>query len=181
MMRFLIKPLDEEYYTECVKIFEQLPQSAQLRTDSEGDWISLFALGINGYTQRYSDVGDIQGGLAGLFTLGRYKGEAVPQTSAQRQIKLTGPMLGANLCLPQLGSKVPYAPGACAIIPGDLLEHLVEDHSGPRFFVIGTNHETCRKHALRKLGRLPPLPDPQPRTLKRKLAEYREQGPDAAE
>jgi len=77
MMRFLIKPLDEEYYKECVKIFEQLPQNALFRTDREGDWISLFALGINGYTQRHSDIGNIQGGMAGLFTLGRYKGKAV--------------------------------------------------------------------------------------------------------
>ena len=74
---------------------------------------------------------------------------------------------GANLCLPQLGVKVPYLPGACAILRGSGLEHLVQDYSGPRFFVIGTNHESCKRHAMRKLGRLPPLPDRGPRVLKR--------------
>lgn len=73
-------------------------------------------------------------------------------------------MIGANLCLPQLGVKVPYASGACAILRGSGLVHLVHDYSGPRFFVIGTNHEACRRHAMRKLGRLPALPDPPPRT-----------------
>lgn len=73
-------------------------------------------------------------------------------------------MIGTNLCLPQLGVKMPYASGACAILRGSGLEHLVHDYSGPRFFDIGTNHEACRRHAMRKLGRLPALPDPPPRT-----------------
>lgn len=63
-------------------------------------------------------------------------------------------MIGANLCLPQLGVKVPYASGACAILRGSGLEHLVQDYSGPRFFVIGTTHEACRSHAMRKLWTL---------------------------
>ena len=74
IMRFLVKELDESYYRECVEIFENLPPESRLLVDAEEDWISLFALGINGYTQRHSDIGDIQGGLAGLFTLGRYTG-----------------------------------------------------------------------------------------------------------
>lgn len=74
IIRFLAKPLDEDYYRECLEVFENLPDDARLSADAE-NWISLFALGINGYTQRHRDVGDIQGGLAGLVTLGRYKGE----------------------------------------------------------------------------------------------------------
>ena len=45
----------------------------KLRTDSE-DFLSLFALGVNGYTQRHRDTNDIAGGLAGLCTFGDYKG-----------------------------------------------------------------------------------------------------------
>ncbi|KAK1828768.1 hypothetical protein QBC39DRAFT_374367 [Podospora conica] len=88
LIRFLARPLDENYYKECVEIFENLPDISRLSVDDKEDWISLFALGINGYTQRHTDIRDIQGGLAGLFTVGRYT--------------------GANLCLPQLGVKVPY-------------------------------------------------------------------------
>lgn len=75
LIRFLAKPLDDKYCKECVEIFENLPDMSRLSVDSEEDWISLFALGINGYTQRHTDIRDIQGGLAGLFTVGRYTGE----------------------------------------------------------------------------------------------------------
>lgn len=75
LIRFLAKPLDEKDYKECVEIFENLPDMSRLSVDSQEDWISLFALGINGYTQRHTDIRDIQGGLAGLFTVGRYTGE----------------------------------------------------------------------------------------------------------
>ena len=75
--RFLAKSLDSDYYRECVEIFENLPEDARLPVDTEAeDWISLFALGINGYTQRHRDVQDISGGLAGLLTLGSYTGKA---------------------------------------------------------------------------------------------------------
>ena len=67
--------LDENYYRKCVEIFHNLPDYAKLAVNSEEDWISLFALGINGYTQRHTDIRDIQGGLAGLFTVGRYTGK----------------------------------------------------------------------------------------------------------
>lgn len=75
LIRFLAKPLDDKYCKECVEIFENLPDMSRLSVDSEEDWISLFALGINGYTQRHTDIRDIQGDLAGLFTVGRYTGE----------------------------------------------------------------------------------------------------------
>ncbi len=87
-------------------------------------------------------------------------------------------MTGANLCVPQLGIKVPYTPGTCAIIRGNGLEHLVQDYTGPRFFVIGTNHEACKKHAWRKLGRLPPLPPLNPNPLKPKASDLEEDEED---
>ncbi|RYP83153.1 hypothetical protein DL769_001459 [Monosporascus sp. CRB-8-3] len=31
------------------------------------------------------------------------------------------------------------------------------DYSGPRYFMVGTNHESCKRFTFRKLGRLPPL------------------------
>lgn len=71
--RFLTKPLDPEYYKDCVKIFQNLPELARVSTDEE-DFISLFAFGVNGYTQRHKDVKDISGGLAGLFSTGDYEG-----------------------------------------------------------------------------------------------------------
>jgi hypothetical protein len=169
----MVKPLNVDYYNECVEIFDKLPEDARLSVDDD-NWISLFALGINGYTQRHRGFGDIQGGLAGLLTLGRYSGETIVQCKRNCFIILTHYSAGANLCVPQLGLKVTYAPGACTIIRGNGLDHLVQDYTGPRFFVIGTNHETCKKHALRNLGRLPPLP---PRSLKRKNNQEGQQAP----
>lgn len=69
-------------------------------------------------------------------------------------------MTGGNLCIPQLGIKLKYMPGTCAIIRGDVMEHLVADYSGPRFFIVGTNHESCKRNAFRRMGRQPPLPLP---------------------
>ncbi|KAK0748606.1 hypothetical protein B0T21DRAFT_407105 [Apiosordaria backusii] len=141
MIRFLVKELDQEYYRDCVEILENIgPRSKIVTTaddDGEKDFLSLFALGINGYTQRHKDRNDIAGGLAGLCTLGRYQ--------------------GGNLCIPQLNLKVPSRPGACALIRGTDLDHLVSDYSGPRFFIIGTNHESVKRNVWRKLGRLPEL------------------------
>lgn len=74
--RFLVQPLDPAYYDECVRVFSSLPANARVSTDDE-DFISLFALGINGYTQRHRDVKDISGGLAGLFSTGDYKGKHI--------------------------------------------------------------------------------------------------------
>ncbi|RYP67437.1 hypothetical protein DL769_005769 [Monosporascus sp. CRB-8-3] len=138
IMGVMVQPPDNDYYKECVEVFENLPEDAKLSVDQLQDWISLFVLGINGYTQRHKDINDFKGGLAGLLTLGNYD--------------------RASLCVPQLNVMVKYAAGACACLRGNGLDHLVQDYSGPRFFVIGTNHETCKKYAWRKLGRLPPLP-----------------------
>ncbi|RYP69435.1 hypothetical protein DL771_006087 [Monosporascus sp. 5C6A] len=96
VIRFLVQPLDPEYYSGCVEILKQLPSDQKIKTDDE-DFLSLFAVGVNGYTQRHRDVKDIEGGLAGLLTLGRY--------------------------------------------------------TGPRFFIIGTNHESAKRYAWRKMGR----------------------------
>ncbi|KAK8090051.1 hypothetical protein PG997_005012 [Apiospora hydei] len=137
LVRFLLQPLDPVHYQECRDLFAALPDSAKTATN-EQDFCSLFVLGVNAHTQRHRDTGDVKGGLAGLVTLGNYT--------------------GGNLCLPQLGLKVPYRPGACALLRGSGLEHLVTDFRGPRFFVVATNHETSKKYAWRAMGRLPPLP-----------------------
>jgi len=57
--RFMIKPLDPEYYQECVKVFQNLPELARVSKDEE-DFISLFAFGVDGYTQRHGDVKEHQ-------------------------------------------------------------------------------------------------------------------------
>ncbi|RYP73563.1 hypothetical protein DL770_007753 [Monosporascus sp. CRB-9-2] len=165
IMRFMIQPLDNGYYKEWVEVFENLPEDATLSVGQLRDWISLFVLGINGYTQRHKDINDFKGGLAGLLTLGNYD--------------------GASLCVSQLNVMVKYAAGACACLRGNGLDHLVQDYSGPRFFVIGTNHETCKKYAWRKLGRLPPLA-PLPTRRKKSTAtqpsdEHQEQVGDPGE
>ncbi|OIW34298.1 hypothetical protein CONLIGDRAFT_688047 [Coniochaeta ligniaria NRRL 30616] len=125
MIRFLVKPLDQSYYKDCTDILANTDESVKLLTDDPEPFISLFAFGVNGYTQRHRDKNDVAG--------------------------------GGSLCIPQLNLKVAYQPGACALIRGTALEHLVADYSGPRFFLIGTNHESVKRCAWRKLGRLAPL------------------------
>lgn len=61
-------------------------------------------------------------------------------------------MTGGNLCLPQLGIKVPYAPGARTVLRGDKMDRLVADYTGPRYFVIGTHHESVKRYIMRKVG-----------------------------
>lgn len=65
-----------------------------------------------------------------------------------------GLYLGGNLCIPQFGLKVQYRPGACAIIRGSEVDHLVTDYVGLRIFNVGTNHETTRRYAFRAMGKL---------------------------
>ncbi|CAJ2507255.1 Uu.00g084410.m01.CDS01 [Anthostomella pinea] len=135
MIRFMIKPLDPAHYSECAEIFANIADGIKVPVDPDDeDIFSLYALGVNGYTQRHRDGNDIKGGLAGLCTLGSYT--------------------GGHLCIPQLGLKVPYQPGTCAIIRGTALEHLVQDYSGQRFFIIGTNHESMKQNAWRRVGKL---------------------------
>ncbi|KAK6855582.1 hypothetical protein PG995_007733 [Apiospora arundinis] len=134
VIRFLVENLDPEYYALCRAVYDQLPEDDRVAT-TDKDFLSLFALGINGHTQRHRDTNDIAGGMAGLMTLGDYT--------------------GGNLCIPQLGFRVRYKPGACTVLRGDKMDHLVTDYSGPRYFVIGTNHESVRKHAERKMARAP--------------------------
>ncbi|KAK8135040.1 hypothetical protein PG984_007052 [Apiospora sp. TS-2023a] len=131
VIRFLLKSLDPEYYEQCQEIYRQLPKEEAIKT-TEDDFLSMFVLGINAYTQRHRDPSDIRGGYAGLFTVGEYE--------------------GGNLCIPQLGFKVPYRPGACALVRSERMEHLVADYTGPRYFVAGTNHESVKKYAMRKMA-----------------------------
>lgn len=62
------------------------------------------------------------------------------------------------MCFPQLGLKIDYKPGGCAIFRGSELEHFVEDWVGYRIFVACTIHQPVRNWAHRKLGKLPALP-----------------------
>ncbi|KAK8002151.1 hypothetical protein PG991_014373 [Apiospora marii] len=119
IVRFLVKNAAPEHYSLCHDIYDELSPDVRLTTGQE-DFLSLFALGSNGYTQRHKDSNDVRGGLAGFITLGSYT--------------------------------VPYAPGACTILRGDKMDHLVTDYSGPRYFVIGTNHEAVRRWAMRRMS-----------------------------
>ncbi len=77
IVRFLVKSLDEAHYKECVAAFKNIPGIRHMFNflpETEENCVSLFVLGINGYTQRHADIKDIQGGLAGLLAMGRYKG-----------------------------------------------------------------------------------------------------------
>ncbi|RYP21887.1 hypothetical protein DL765_001963 [Monosporascus sp. GIB2] len=127
-LRFLVQPLAPRFYAESREVRENLDDWCKFATDEE-DFITLFVLGINGYTQRHRDINDAQGGMA-----------------------------GGNLCVPQLKVKVRYQPGAAAIIAGDMLDHLVLDYTGARFFIIGTNHDSVKQRVYRKMGKLPPIP-----------------------
>ncbi|KAH8588425.1 hypothetical protein B0O99DRAFT_525033, partial [Bisporella sp. PMI_857] len=96
----------------------------------------------NPYTQSHKDTNDVQGGVAGLITLGEYT--------------------NGHLCVPELGLKVSYTPGTTALIRGDALSHYVDDYTGQRRFIVGTVHQSLKLHAWRKLGRLRPLDPKQP-------------------
>ncbi|KAI1079809.1 hypothetical protein F5B20DRAFT_153164 [Whalleya microplaca] len=76
MIRFLVETLDPEYYRECLDIVSQLPEDERVKFTDQ-DFVSLFALGVNPYTQRHRDSNDVSGGLAGLITLGSYEGESM--------------------------------------------------------------------------------------------------------
>ncbi|RYP42693.1 hypothetical protein DL767_000062 [Monosporascus sp. MG133] len=156
MIRFLMKPLDRAYYDEGIQILSSLTEEEKITT-SEEDFLSLFALGVNGYTARHADKKDAYLGLAGLCTFGRYT--------------------GGHLCVPDLGFRVPYQPGACTILRGRSLEHLVKDYSGLRVFVIGTSHDTTRKYSQRKRGILPQLPPPIRETARRPEDDYEDENP----
>ncbi|RYP62923.1 hypothetical protein DL769_007128 [Monosporascus sp. CRB-8-3] len=73
MIRFLMKLLDRAYYDEGIQILSSLAEEEKITT-SEEDFLSLFALGVNGYTARHADKKDAHLGLAGLCTFGRYTG-----------------------------------------------------------------------------------------------------------
>ncbi|RYP64948.1 hypothetical protein DL771_008517 [Monosporascus sp. 5C6A] len=139
-IQFLLQELDPEYLSDCREIYKALPLENKIHCrDDGGEYLTLYALGINPHTMRHADTNDIRNGYAGLLTFGDYE--------------------GGNLCLPQLGFKVPYRPGACAILRGDRIQHFVSDYHGERYFVVGTNHEKVKQHAFRLLGRSV-LPDP---------------------
>ncbi|RYP05393.1 hypothetical protein DL764_003818 [Monosporascus ibericus] len=156
MILFLMKPLDRAYYDEGIQILSSLAEEEKITTSDE-DFLSLFSLGLNGYSARHADKKDAYLGLAGLCTFGRYT--------------------GGHLCVPDLGFRVPYQPGACIILRGRSLEHLVKYYSGFRVFVIGTSHDTTRKYSQRKRGILPQLPPPIRETARRPEDDYDDENP----
>ncbi|RYP58062.1 hypothetical protein DL769_009137 [Monosporascus sp. CRB-8-3] len=94
-IQFLLQELDPEYLSDCREIYKALPLENKIHCrDDGGEHLTLYALGINPHTMRHADTNDIRNGYAGLLTFGDYG--------------------GGNLCLPQLGFKIPYRPGACA-------------------------------------------------------------------
>ncbi|KAK6825625.1 hypothetical protein PG987_013119 [Apiospora arundinis] len=95
IIRLLVKNLGPNYHELGKTICENIPRGEHIKT-ADDDFLSLFVLGINAYTQRHRDPSDVHGGFSGHFSFGQYT--------------------GGNLCLPQLGIKVPYAPGTCAIV-----------------------------------------------------------------
>lgn len=79
MIRFLVEPLDPVYFREGQEVFEGLPDDKKVPHGvRDENFLSLFALGINPYTQRHKDVNDVANGMAGLVTLGNYVGEYTP-------------------------------------------------------------------------------------------------------
>lgn len=79
MIRFLLEPLDPDHFRECQEIFQGLDDSHKIpHGEGEDNFLSLFALGINPYTQRHKDKNDITDGMAGLVTLGSYVGRHYP-------------------------------------------------------------------------------------------------------
>ncbi|KAK8862861.1 hypothetical protein PGQ11_009096 [Apiospora arundinis] len=132
IIRLLVKNLDPNHHERGKTICENIPRGEHIKT-ADDDFLSLFVLGINAYTQRHRDPSDVHGGFSGLFSFGQYT-----------------------------GIKVPYAPGACAIVRGDKMDHLVADYSGQRYFIIGTNHENVKRHARHHKRNLRPKGSPSP-------------------
>ncbi|KAI3324321.1 hypothetical protein HD806DRAFT_65333 [Xylariaceae sp. AK1471] len=82
LVRFLLQSLDPELLQEYVSIWEKAPDYAKLDLKGHGDnFLTLFAVGVNGYTQRHRDAHDVHGGMSGLFTLGRYTGKQLILTT----------------------------------------------------------------------------------------------------
>lgn len=83
LIRFLVEPLDPVHYAECKDVFAAIPDNRKLTTGSSSsssdkpeDFLSLFGLGINGFTQRHHDPRDVVNGLAGLCTFGQCTGKS---------------------------------------------------------------------------------------------------------
>lgn len=153
LIRFLIASLDPDLYSQYCEVWDNMPDDQRITTN-ERDFLTLFAVGINGYTQRHRDDHDFFKGMAGLCTFGDYVGKSQAVSTRGKTAPLLTNVIGGALCIPQLGIKVPYRPGTCAVVRGDDIDHYIEDYSGPRFFTIGTHHESSRRSAWRKLGRV---------------------------
>ncbi|RYP61581.1 hypothetical protein DL770_009758 [Monosporascus sp. CRB-9-2] len=74
IIQFLIKPLDRAYYNKEIQILSSLAEEEKITT-SEENFLSLFTLGVNGYTARHANKNNTYLSLAGLCTFGRYTGK----------------------------------------------------------------------------------------------------------
>ncbi|KAK7952876.1 hypothetical protein PG988_013570 [Apiospora saccharicola] len=125
LLYFLMTSLDQGPYMDGCCIFEGLPESRRLSVCNDNhDFLTKFSLGINTESSRDSDTAGA--GFAGLVTLGQYQ--------------------GGELCMPDLGFKVPCTPGTTAIVGGGLKYH-TSDCSGQRFVMTGSNEESCKRYA----------------------------------
>ncbi|KAI1075634.1 hypothetical protein F5B20DRAFT_558846 [Whalleya microplaca] len=138
VVRYLFSTLDSVEYAECCEVFKTLPSRLRMGM-SEPTFSTLFVLGINSYTGRHRDSGDVDFGLPGLVALGNYD--------------------GGHICFPQLALRLPYQPGDSLVFRGSELEHFVSDWSGYRIFMAYTNHQPVRNYAYRMVGKLPPKPN----------------------
>ena len=71
--RFLVRTLALKEYVECVDTFRGLPEAKRMAV-SRPNWITLFVLGVNSFTEKHADKNDIKQGLASLIPMGDYKG-----------------------------------------------------------------------------------------------------------
>jgi hypothetical protein len=55
MIRFLLEPLDPSLYQDYCDVWNNMPERARIVT-SKRDFLTLFAIGINAYTQRHKDT-----------------------------------------------------------------------------------------------------------------------------
>ena len=79
--RFLLSPIDPEYYHKCVDYFKAIPEVKRMEV-SAPDWATLVVLGVRSWTERHKDTADVKFGFATLVALGDYTGKSLDHLSA---------------------------------------------------------------------------------------------------
>ncbi|RYP56252.1 hypothetical protein DL771_012039 [Monosporascus sp. 5C6A] len=79
--RLLVRTMAPEEYNECIETFRALPKPMRMSV-SVPNRVTLFALGINTFTERHCDKTDVKNGFAALLPLGDYT--ALPSDSWYR-------------------------------------------------------------------------------------------------